>query len=197
MKKWLIIFLVPLLSGCLSRPQPEIASFLLHAPILSIAPLASNYTVKILPVKVAAPYADKAFIYRLDETRYITDFYHRFLSPPSQMLTEAVTAGLSQGRLFKTVLSATTVQEGELLLEITITALYADYQTRPAAVFALHAYLSHADQDKGNYLLNHTIDVRVPMQTKSATAYAQAMNSALAQGLQQLQEKIAERLMLN
>jgi uncharacterized lipoprotein YmbA len=194
MKKWLIALLLPLLVGCLSRPQPDIASFLLQAPALRIAPLASNYTVKVLPVKVVAPFANTFFIYRLDEERYTADFYHRFLSPPGQMLTDAMTAGLSQGRLFKTVLSASTVQEGDLLLEATVTALYADYRAHPTAVLTLHAYLSRSDQNGGNYLLNQTIDVRIPMQAKNAAAYAQAMNSALAQGLQQLQEKMGEAL---
>ena len=196
MKKWLIVFLFPLLVGCLSQPQPDIASFLLQAPQLRIASLASNYTVKVLPVKVAAPYADKFFIYRLDKERYTADFYHRFLSYPGQMLTDAVTTGLSRGHLFKTVLSANTVQEGDVLLELTATELYADYRESPVAVFTLHAYLSHSDQDKGNYLFQDTIHVRIPMQAKNATAYAQAMNHALAQGLQQLQDKMGETLSL-
>lgn len=195
MKRLILPFLFALtLAGCLSRSQPEITSFLIQAPDLHIAALASPYTVKVLPIHVAAPYADKSFIYRLNEERYEADFYHQFLAQPKQMLAQAITAGLSQGRLFKTVLPANNVQEGDLLLEITATELYADYRQQPQAVLTLQAYLSRADQDNGSYLLNETIAIRVPMASKSAANYAGALNQALAQALTQLQDKMAQRL---
>ena len=81
-----------------------------------------------------------------------------------------------------------------MLLEITATELYADYQHSPAAVLALQAYLSHTDQDKGNYLVSENVNIRVPMQAKNAAAYAKAMNTALAQGLAELQEKMQENM---
>ena len=138
MKRVIFPFLLTfLLTGCLNRSQPDIARFLLGTPTLSISPITLTYTVNVLSSKVAAPYAGHSFIYRLNDEHYESDFYHRFLSNPSQMLTVAMTAALSQSNLFKNVIFATNVQESDLLLEASITELYADYRSNPTAVLTL------------------------------------------------------------
>src|SRR5579862_3660736 len=88
---------VCLLTGCLARPHLDQQSFIFAAPPPSGTKAAPGVRVLGLrTLQVAAPFQDRAFVYRTGEFSYERDPYAEFLVPPAEGLASPVCGWLRQ-----------------------------------------------------------------------------------------------------
>jgi len=80
---------------------------------------------------VAASFARKALVVRIDEVRYAADFSNAFIVPPGDMLGAAIAQWLDMAGLFRSVSQPGTQTPGSQVLEATVTELYGDFRSGP------------------------------------------------------------------
>ena len=189
-----ICLALALLAGCsITRPAPVRQTFLLEpaAP----APVAQSRagTLRVGTVGVAAPYRGKAFVYRVGDLRYETDFYVEFLVPPAAMLTEQTARALAQARPFAHVAGPGETGETDWILDGFAPALYADTREagKPAAELAITYYVTRAASFEQVPVWSHDYRQRVPMRDASEAAYADALNQALGAIVAELAHDLA------
>ena len=76
------------LAACsLERPLPEATTYSIEPTTAAAAPVTRRpETLRIGSVRVASVFDSRELVYRLDDVRFSTDFYNRFIAPPGPML---------------------------------------------------------------------------------------------------------------
>jgi len=176
------------LAACtLTRPAVVKRTFLLDPPLP--APVASSkpLTLRVSPFNVAAPYRDRAFVYRTAELSFESDFYDEFFVSPGAMIAEATLRALSQSRVFARVVpGSTAAEEGDLVLDAFITDLYGDTRGAKAeAEIGISFYVSRTGFPTA-VVWSRDYRRRVPLAANTPDALAQAWNVALGQILADL-----------
>src|SRR5580765_2374993 len=84
----LLLALLSLLSGCLSRPQLHTQTLAFDPPTASVPKSVARSTrvVSIRSLRVAAPFDDRSLVYRLGDFSYAEDPYAEFLVSPAESL---------------------------------------------------------------------------------------------------------------
>lgn len=179
------MMLVALVAGCsaITRPAPIRQTFLLEPPAPSALASARPGVLRVGAIGVAAPFRGKAFVYRMSELRFETDFYVEFLVPPSAMLAEQTARALGQAKPFSRVASQGGASNGDWVLSGFVPALYADARdaAKPAAVLEITYYLTPAAAGEETPVWSRDYRQRVPMSDATPAAYAQALNRALGE----------------
>jgi uncharacterized lipoprotein YmbA len=185
------------IAGCsLSRPDPVKATFLLEPALpAAVAVAARAPSLKVNVVTVAAPFRDRAFVYRVGELRYESDFYHTFFAPPGVNIAETAARSLSAAGVFERVQPPGT-GAGELVLDGFVSALYVDARdaSAPVAELAVTWYLSRTDEPPGAVRWSKSYGRREPLGGTGAEAAAQAWNRALTSMLAELARDLATGL---
>lgn len=176
-------------AGCsLSRPDPVKATFLLEPAMPApVAVAARAPSLKVNVVTVAAPFRDRAFVYRVGELRYETDYYHTFFAAPGVNIAETTARALAAAGVFERVLPPGS-GAGELVLDGFVSALYVDARdpNAPAAELAVTWYLSRIDEPPGAVRWSKSYSRREPLDGAGADAAARAWNRALTSVLAEL-----------
>lgn len=176
-------------AGCsLSRPDPVKATFLLEPALPSpVAVAARAPSLKVNVVAVAAPFRDRAFVYRVGELRYETDYYHTFFAAPGVNVAETAARALAAAGTFERVQPPGS-GAGELVLDGFVSALYVDARDprAPAAELAVTWYLSRVDEPPGAVRWSKSYSRREPLDGAGAEAAARAWNRALTSVLAEL-----------
>jgi len=120
--------LAALLPACsFTRPAPVKRRFVLEPPLPTAGARTQPHTLRIGTFGVAAPYRDRALVYRVTDLKFESDFYHEFFAAPSAMIAEATARALVASRSFTRVIPPGVAgDEGDFLLEGFVDALYAD-----------------------------------------------------------------------
>lgn len=179
--------------GCsLTRPSPVKKTFLLDPPVTALAVKPQPVSIRMGQVTVAAPYRDRAFVYRTADVRYESDFYHEFFVPPGAMVAQATGRALAAANLFTRVVPPGTAQDdGRYVLEGFVSELYADARAKPAAgVIGIEYYLM------GNGGANPVVwsgryRERVELAEATPESLATAWNEALGRVLSALLRDLA------
>ena len=186
--------LAPLLPGCsLSRPQPVKRRFLLEPPMPAAGPRTQPFTLRIGTVGVGAPYRDRAMVFRATELKYESDFYHEFFVAPSAMIAEATARALVASRAFARVIPPGIAgDEGDLMLEGFVDALYADGRVagKAEAEVGVSYFLTRV-AFPGGVVWSRSYRERVPIAGTQPEAVADAMSEALGRILAALARDIA------
>jgi cholesterol transport system auxiliary component len=182
------------LAGCaVTRTSPVKETFLLDPPAPAAVARAQPGTLRVDGVNVAAPFRGKAFVFRVSELEYQSDFYHEFIVAPAANIGEATARGLQRAGTFTRVTAPGMPVDADWVLEGFVTALYGDLRdtSRPAAEVAITYYLSRADGGSGVPVWSREYAQRVPLAATSAAAYAAALNTALGQIIGELSRDLA------
>jgi ABC-type uncharacterized transport system auxiliary subunit len=182
-----------LLAGCtLTRPAPVKNTFLLDPALPPPVTAAKPATLRIGTLNVAAPYRDRAFVYRTGELQFESDFYHEFFVAPGPMIAQAATKALSQANVFARVVPAGTApEEGDYVLEGFVSDLYADARQKPAAgVVGITFYLTRTSFPS-SVVWSKSYREQEPLAQTTADALAQAWNAALGRVLASLVRDLA------
>lgn len=184
------------LAGCsIGRPVPEPTQYLVDPPheAVVLSGSRSAETIRMGNVRVAAPYAGSAFVYRLDDVRYASDPYHVFEADPGAMLGSRMAEWLDQSGPFSTVAQPGSTQPATAVLEATVTELYGDFRrNRPAAaVIAVQFTLIDQVSARPKVLYERTIGRRITLRRRSPDALAQGYGIGLAEILSQLTTELS------
>jgi uncharacterized lipoprotein YmbA len=184
------------LSACsIGRPLPEPTQYVVDPPPKAAVLSGPRNTeaVRMGNVRVAAPYAGSAFVYRLDDVRYASDPYHVFEADPGAMLGSGIAEWLDKSGPFGTVAQPGSAQPAAAVLEATVTELYGDFRRDrpPAAVIAVQFILIDQVSARPRVLYERTIGRRIPLRSRSPDALAQGYGIALAEILSQLTTELA------
>ncbi|MEO8848328.1 MAG: ABC-type transport auxiliary lipoprotein family protein [Casimicrobiaceae bacterium] len=182
------------LAGCaFTRPPPVKSMFLLDPALPAAAATPHPAALRVGALTVAGPFRDRSFVLRETQTRYATDFYDEFVTPPGPMLAEVTSRALSRARAFAHVAAPGASLQADYVLDGFVSALYADHRTRGActAVIAVTFYLSQSDSGNGVPFWSGDYRRETRCRDESAAAYVEALNAGLAEILHKLTTDLA------
>ena len=184
----------PLVPGCsFSRPQPVKRRFLLEPAPPAAATRTQPHTLRIGAIGVAAPYRDRAMVFRVTDLKFESDFYHEFFAAPGAMVAEATARALSTARAFARVIPPGVAgDEGDFVLEGFVDALYVDGRVagKAEAEVAVGYYLSRL-AFPGGVVWSHRYVERQAVDGTQPEAVAEALNAALGRVLAALVRDLA------
>jgi ABC-type uncharacterized transport system auxiliary subunit len=139
-------------------------------------------------VRVAAAYAGRALVYRLDEVRYAADPYHAFVADPGAMLGNQIAQWLDHAGPFSTAAQPGSTQPASYVLEATVVELYGDFREDgpPAAVLTVQFALIGQTSTRPKVMYERTITRRIELPKASPDALVRGYGTALAQILSQV-----------
>jgi hypothetical protein len=191
----LLLALLGLLSGCLSRPQLHTQTFAFDPPADSIWKSAaqSARVVSIRSLRVAAPFDDRSLVYRTGDFSYVEDPYAEFLVSPSESLRPPIRSWMVQSDLFQDVVEPGSALKPNTMVEITVLELYGDFRpgTKPEAVLTLRFVLLESPNGiPGKLEFQGEYSRRVLLKARNAKALMAGWNEALEQILVQLGSQV-------
>jgi cholesterol transport system auxiliary component len=187
-----------ILTACaIGRPIPQATTYIIDPPAATEVPsnLRPPEALRIGSVRVAAPYAGSALIYRLDDVRYVADPYHAFVSDPGSMLASQIADWLDEEGRFGVVGQPGSTRSAPYVLEATVTELYGDFRSgsRPAAVVAAQfALIEESARPKAIYA--RTIARRVPLPNASPDDLVRGYGTALGQILSEIAPDLSAQM---
>jgi ABC-type uncharacterized transport system, auxiliary component len=190
---WAAAFLLALTGCTLNRPPVVKQTYLLEAERPDSSAQTLPVSVRVGAFSVAPPFEGKGLVYRLDDSRYESDFYHEFFVSPRAMAADRTTRWLRQSGLFRDVLAVGVSGDADYLLEGHVSELYLDFRDRakPVAVVSAQFYLSR-DGGSGGIALSASLDRRAPLADNSPQAAARALGAAFAGVLADLEARLGQ-----
>ena len=184
-----------LVAGCsaLTSGAPVRQTFLLEPKLPPVSTQSQPGALRVGVVNVAAPYRGRAFVYRLGELRFETDFYVEFLVPPAAMLTEQTARALATAKPFARIAGPGSAADAEWVLDGFADALYADTRDngKPAAELSITYYLTPAGGTEQTPVWTHEYRRHAPMRDGSPVAFADALNAAFGEIVADLAQDLA------
>jgi len=184
-----------LVAGCsaVTREAPVRQTFLLEPKLPPAATQSQPGALRVGVVNVAAPYRGKAFVYRLGDLRFETDFYVEFLVPPAVMLSEQTARALATAKPFARIAGPGAAADAEWVLDGFADALYADTRNtaKPVAELSITYYLTPAGGTEQTPVWTHEYRRHSPMRDGSPVAYADALNAAFGEIVAELAQDLA------
>lgn len=185
------------LAACsLSRPSLPITTYGIDPPLPPRAKVRNERLLRVAPVRVAGSYSGAELVYRLDEARFASDYYHRLLAPPGAVLGAAIAGWLDAAGPSRAVLPPDSAVPARYVLELSVTQMYGDFRAGqpPAAVLRLQASLLDTTAVLPAPLLELSFDEREPLAAASPQALVLGYDAALRRVLGRLQPELAMAL---
>ena len=177
------------IAGCsIGAPIPQATTYVIELPATTPATARCPETLRMGNVRVAAPFAGDALVYRMDEVRYIADPYNAFIAEPAGMLGSRMAEWLDRAGPFQSVAQPDSVRAASYILEATVSDLYGDFRPghAPAAVVTVQFALIDLTSARSKVVLERTIGRRVAIQQATPDALVRGYGEALAEILVQL-----------
>lgn len=183
------------LPGCLAleRENPEIRRYALDAErpddrARSASPRGS-LLVAGLDDQLAS--GGEMFLYRLEGSRYQSDFYHRFLVAPAEQISTLTAAWLQEAGLFGVVFRRENEVAPDFSLRGALTSLYADDRGEPHAVLEVQYYLLALEGSPPTAPFHRRYLQRVGIKDHTPEALVAGWNQALGAVLTNLERDLA------
>jgi len=126
-------------AGCVpSQDYPSRQTFGINPGAPEAVEKTQDFVLRVLPVRVAAPFATQKFTYRIGEDQYETDYYNGFVDTPDRLLTASLTEWLAAAGVFRAVIGPDSEASADFELETNVVELYGDY-TRPGLTIQPYA----------------------------------------------------------
>lgn len=121
----IIVGITVLMLGCLPKQTITTETFLLRQqPVKkNITKSPNAKTIYLEKIQTVAPFNSLHFIFKLKPARYQLDYYHRFLSSPSQQLMTLFTTQLNN---LTDIKLTTSRHEAKYILNIKLNKFYVD-----------------------------------------------------------------------
>ncbi|HBA82794.1 MAG TPA: hypothetical protein DCZ95_01750 [Verrucomicrobia bacterium] len=180
-------------NGCMSIKQPYIEKrqYVLEAKRPGDAvPTTGTALLKVRPF-VAAPLCEgSSFVYRLQENRYAADFYHVFLIPVNNQLTEIQRQWLAQAG-FPTAQSSSRL-DPLFILENTLLTCRGDYRNpaHPLAIVEIETALVDNRNSPPQLVFQKTYCREILLKKASPDELVRGWNEALAGILTELESDL-------
>lgn len=173
LKILLCCFVCSMLLGCGSSKYIEPNRYMLtiKKPVIKYPKENYKCSVYVDSITAVSPSDDLDFIYRINKSQYIKDYYNGFLVSPSHQFDAITNYYLrSYGKFNTDVLPYTNT------LKVSLLDMYADYQNSsdPKAVVSLSFLLTKFEHGKGTVLLDKTLTSKVTLQSKTTESLIEA-----------------------
>ena len=170
-----------LLTACAaSQPATPKRAYLLEAARTADQTVVAHPgLLYVASLRVAEPFAGKGMVYRFDEYRYESDYYHQYFVAPRDMVTQRVFEWLQSAGVYESVrLAAGSSRRGGVTLDGLVTQMYGDLRDaqRPSAVLAVQFYLM---SEKGQVLFTTQLRSIKTVADSSAESLARGLSEAL------------------
>lgn len=189
---------VSILSGCFGgSAAADKTSYLLDAKREGgPAQVHTDATLRVRRFNVDEAFATKQLVYRVEEFRYESDYYHGFLVPPGVMITEKTRDWLADSGLFARVSSVGSRLESTYMLEGNVTALYADFRNEaaPTAVVEVRFFLLAGPDANETVGLARTYRAESPITAKTAEAVVAGLSQSLTDILTRLEPNLEKAI---
>jgi len=160
-------------------------SFIFAPPPPSAPKVApSGRVLGIRTLQVAAPFADRAFVYRTGDFSYERDPYAEFMVPPADELLSPVCGWMREAGVFHAVVQAGSALKPDTLVEIDVGQLYGDFRQAENATAVLSMRFEFFDAPNGvpgKAILQREYARKIPLKARTADALIDGWNQALAQ----------------
>ena len=184
------------LAACsLERPLPEATTYSIEPTTAAAAPVTRRpETLRMGSVRVASAFDSRELVYRLDDVRFSTDFYNRFIAPPGPMLGTRMADWLNRSGPFRAVIQPGVAPATPFVLEAVVTDLYGDFRPnrKPEAVMTIQFYLLNTAGLAPQVVLERSIGRRVELSQPSPEVLVRGYSSALGGILTELSAEIAK-----
>ncbi len=191
----LIAFFALAAAGCFSLTQkaPEKRYFLVEARRGKVEAAAANaQPLEIRRFRASPGFAEANFIYRTGPQSWVADYYNEFFVPPAPMLTESTRRWLMDSGLFNPVFSEGASLSAPLLLEASITSLYADVTDvkKPRAVLELQVFVVDDSTPSPTAVFQAGYLREIPVDKAAPAEFAAGWNEALKSVLTTLEKDL-------
>jgi len=187
--------MVPLLCGCISRPPLNVRTFAFTAPPAAKPDpgFRSHRVIAIRPLRVAAPFDGRSFVYRTGEYSFESDPYAEFFASTSESLLLPIRGSLRQAGAFEAVVEPGSALKPNTVAEISVVELYGDFRRPHEAAGVLRLRVLLFDCPNGapaKLILEQEYSRRIPLKARSADALMAGWNKALAEILTQFDSDV-------
>jgi cholesterol transport system auxiliary component len=192
---WTVSIALALAACSIGRPVRQATTYLIDPPFGATPSVARRpETLRVGFVRVAAPYAGSALVYRLDDVQYASDPYHAFVADPGAMLGGRMAEWLERTGPFSTVVAPGSAPPAPYVLEVTVGDLYGDFRPGrpPAAVVSVQFVLINQSGARPKVDFERTIAATAPLSKASPDALVRGYGAALAEVLSQLASELRE-----
>jgi uncharacterized lipoprotein YmbA len=180
--------------GSLSQPNPNKNLYGISAgdpPQAAQSPRPEVLMVQ--RTRVAQPYADVSFVYKIGPSELKRDYYNGFAVTPDHLFGGELANWLSRSGLYSSVVTAGSVASYQWSLESDITELYGDYtQNPPTAVIEARFFL--VNQAGGSFVIKFQKTYRQtePLSGPGADKLVEGWNKAYREILTSLVTDLAQ-----
>jgi uncharacterized lipoprotein YmbA len=195
----LVVCFTFIITACsIGRPIPQATTYLVDPmgdETIHSVPRRPD-SLRMGNVRVAAPYAGSALVYRLDDVRYVSDPYHAFVADPGAMLGSRIAEWLDRAGPFSTVAQPGSTRPAPYVLEATVAELYGDFREgrAPAAVLTVQFALIDQAGTRPRVVYERTIAGRIDLPSASPDALARGYGTALAGMLSQVARDLSAQI---
>jgi cholesterol transport system auxiliary component len=191
----LAVVVLGLLAGCgspLNRPAPErrFYNIAVSRPETT-APAEDKSVLKVRPMQISPAYQGKDMVYRMDDTRFESDYYNAFFVQPASNLSQQVEQWLGRSGIFGHVVDSTSQVPDTHLLEGMVNALFADFRDRanPKAVLEMQFFLLRNKNEAYSVIFSKSYRQEVPFPAgfTDASGLTAAYDQALTAILRELE----------
>jgi len=181
------------LGGCnLSAPYPVRNEFVIRVKPGPKAQETVPGVIMIAGVRVAGPFGDREFVYRMADLTFKSDYYNLFIVAPGRMLTGEVVYAMRQRHGFNSVLDPDVSADHDWVLETMVTDLYGDYRdpSAPRAVVRAHFVLLRVAPASTTVVGEWTFEESEPLGAPTPAELAAACGVAFGAVLQRAAPEI-------
>lgn len=179
MRNWLLVLAAVLCAGCLT--PSTLPPLRLHTldPVLQVAEFpASGKTLGVRPMKAARPYESAMAV--LNEQQLIQyRGLDTWAESPGEYVTRAITDALNRTRRFGDVGNAADMARPDLILTGEIRKFHENRGVSPS-VAELEVRLDLREARSQGSVWGELITKRVPLDSDTPAAFAQAMEQTIA-----------------
>jgi cholesterol transport system auxiliary component len=193
---WTVSIALALAACSIGRPARQATTYMVDPPIGALRSVPRRpETLRVGFVRVAAPYAGSALVYRMGDVRYASDPYHAFAADPGAMLGGRMAEWLERTGPFSTVVALGSALLAPYVLEVTIGDLYGDFRpgSPPTAVVSAQFVLIDQTGARPKVAYERTISSRAPLSNASPDALVRGYGVAMAEILSQVASELSER----
>jgi uncharacterized lipoprotein YmbA len=184
------------IGGCsLTRGPPAETRLYAIEPAPGPAPAARrDDTLRFGTARVAASFSGTELVYRVDEVRYVNDFYNRLTAPPAGMLASRSADWLNRHGPFRFVAQPGTTTPTRYVIDVVFTEMYGDFRAgqAPAAVMAAQFQVIDLSQPLARVAIERSYVQRVALARVDPGDLVLAYGTALGAMLGALNADLAQ-----